>query len=129
MRDIDEVVARKRGWRLVTGDKVPKGIRHCLGIWMKGRKQMACEECGTLPPVSLFDEDAVTAANDICMQRKMFWRAHSPAHWADDDTDYWFGFTSIGFTGWNGRSEYEGHGKTLAGAICNAILELPEVQE
>jgi hypothetical protein len=67
------------------------------------------------------DGEAILIANEFCVEMGFFWRAHGPAHWELTDTDYWFGFTHIGFTGWNGRSEYEGHGKTLTESIANAI--------
>jgi hypothetical protein len=82
-----------------------------------------------LPLYSERIDVAIDAAETICKTRRMFWRAHSLADIVNDDTDYWFGFTRRGFTGWNGRSEYEGHGPTLPIAICHAILELSKKNE
>jgi hypothetical protein len=77
------------------------------------------------------DYAAWAAANQICEQRGMYWKAHSPTQFGGD-TEFWFAFDRVPKdasvitwgTGWPRYGEYAGHGATLAGAICAALLAL-----
>lgn len=124
---ITYAIHRKLGWEWFR-DEPEKWNGKLLTAHWRRKLPNGEYEFSEHPPAYFDDMVALSAAKEVCSQRGMFWRAHSPAHWEEDDLDYWFGFTTIGFTGWNGRSEYEGHGETLALAICNAILELPKVK-
>lgn len=61
-----QIAQRVFGWVRLSGDAVPadatdRRVRepHLGGVWFKGGKRVACDECGTLPNFSVNIHDAM----------------------------------------------------------------------